>query len=89
MVGPDFVITALSRGYKMDEGVLVLGAVPYVLRQELKSSRALEKTTIFCATCSPCSKLIPSFELGWEQVALTWFLSGDEKLTFFARMRAG
>lgn len=48
----------------MDEGVLVLGAVPSMLRQELKSSRALKKTTIFCATYSPCSELIPSFEMG-------------------------
>lgn len=52
----------------MDEEVLVLGAVPYVLRQELKSSRALKKTTLYCATCSPCSKLIPSFEMGWVHV---------------------
>lgn len=64
MVGPGFAITALSGGYKMDEGVLVLGAVPSVLRQELKSSRALKKTTIFCATYSPCLELIPSFEMG-------------------------
>lgn len=48
----------------MDEGVLVLGAVPFVLRQELKSSRALKKSTIFCATCSLCLELIPSFEMG-------------------------
>lgn len=56
MVGPDFVIMALSGGYKMDEDVLVLGDVAYVLRQELKSSRALKKAAIFCPTCSPCSK---------------------------------
>lgn len=42
-MGADFVITALSGGYKADEGILVLGAVPFVLRQELKSSRALKK----------------------------------------------
>lgn len=48
----------------MDEGALVLGAVPFVLRQELRSSRALKKATIFCATCSPCGELIPSFEMG-------------------------
>lgn len=68
MVGPDFVITALSGGYKMDEGVLVLGAVAFGLRQELIRSRALKKATAFCATCSPRSELIPSFEMGLVQV---------------------
>ena len=38
-----------------------------MLRQELKNSKALKKTTVFCATCSPCSKQNPSLEMGWLQ----------------------
>lgn len=60
---------ALSGGYMMDADVLVLGDVPYVLRQEPKTSRALEKATVLSAICSPCLKLNPSFEMGWVRGA--------------------
>lgn len=67
----------------MDVDVLVLGAVPNALRQELKESRALKKTTLFRATCSLRMKLIPSCAMGWVQVASAPCLSGDEALAFF------
>lgn len=84
---------ALSGEYKMDESVLVLGAEPLVLRQELKRSRALKKTTIFCATCNPCLELIPSFEMGWVQVQTGCCLNSvpiwRQETNSFARMFTG